>query len=242
VITSLSMLQGIRQEEEAGIRQAQDHHSKIMTIIFDYIIPRQKQELDIQVQKELKSRQDQDKDKELAKLPSIVGQCLISTSKSLVLAMTPIGIESRMYLIKSEIKEREEILIRWSKELFSFMRFVHSKGLVHGDIKPQNIVIVSQADPSTVTNVNEQVIVIDWGSCGFAGGFRELETPNYAPDNPRSRCFLDFEGDIDSLYRSLYSLYIGDEVFQKLNADNQHPLLTSEIKKTVFIQRLMSGL
>ncbi|MGA2674970.1 MAG: serine/threonine-protein kinase [Terracidiphilus sp.] len=97
--------------------------------------------------------------------------------------------------------------LRWFSEICEALREAHSQGVVHRDLKPDNIMIGPKG----------QVKVMDFGiahALGETGPTEKIGTPAYmSPEQVKGKA-IDTRSDIYSLGILLYELLTGQPVFQ----------------------------
>jgi serine/threonine protein kinase len=130
---------------------------------------------------------------------------------------------------KFSIKERLEFF----REILDAIAYSHSKGFLHCDIKPNNIIVDSNGTPK----------VIDFGIASKYGSFivgknqttffQNAFTPNYAsPEQIKSEKNLSEATDIYSLGVVLYELLTGQLPIE-LSESESYPNMISTLEKNV---------
>jgi serine/threonine protein kinase len=103
----------------------------------------------------------------------------------------------------------EDRILEWARQLMEALAYCHSQGVIHRDVKPQNVIITSQG----------QAILVDFGLAklvdpdnpGTRTVMRGLGTPEYAPPEQydTKRGHTDPRTDIYSLGATLYHGLVG---------------------------------
>jgi serine/threonine protein kinase len=130
---------------------------------------------------------------------------------------------------KLSVKERLEFF----REILNAINYSHSKGFIHCDIKPNNIIVDSKGTPK----------VIDFGIASKYGSFmsgknqttffQNAFTPNYAsPEQIKGEKNLSETTDVYSLGVVLYELLTG-QLPIKLNESDSYPNMISTLEKNV---------
>lgn len=88
-------------------------------------------------------------------VPTLVEATDVSTESQSysVLVERPLGFRSQSKLGIVSTKEANRIVMRWAEQLVKTLQEIHRRGIIHGDIKPDNIVISEKGVP----------ILIDFG-------------------------------------------------------------------------------
>lgn len=115
---------------------------------------------------------------------------------------------------KSGMYYTDDEYVALAKHLITAVGYIHSKGIVHGDIKPENVMFD-----------NNKLVLIDYGLACFAGvngggcdwmvGTKEFLAPEYFK-KPKKREFIirTYKGDIFALGITLYELVFGEHPYQ----------------------------
>jgi serine/threonine protein kinase len=104
----------------------------------------------------------------------------------------------------------EEKVLEWTRQLMEALAYCHAEGVIHRDVKPQNVIITSQG----------QAILVDFGLAKLVDPdnprtrtvMRGLGTPEYAPPEQydTQRGYTDPRTDIYSLGATLYHALVGE--------------------------------
>lgn len=108
-----------------------------------------------------------------------------------------------------------KLLLSWAKDLFTALAGAHKAGLVHGDIKPQNLLLDDR----------EHLLVTDWGTAMVAGavfdsapGTLSYTAPELVPSPASARPILVAPAtDIYSAGVTLYALGTGRDPFAAIS-------------------------
>ncbi len=130
---------------------------------------------------------------------------------------------------KLSVKERLEFF----REILDAINYSHSKGFIHCDIKPNNIIVDSKETPKVI----DFGIALKYGS--FMSGknqttfFQNAFTPNYAsPEQIKGEKNLSETTDVYSLGVVLYELLTGKLPIE-LNESDSYPNMISTLEKNV---------
>lgn len=130
---------------------------------------------------------------------------------------------------KFSINERLEFF----RKILNAINYSHSKGFLHCDIKPNNIIVDSKGTPKVI----DFGIASKYGS--FIGGknqttfFQNAFTPNYAsPEQIKGEKNLSERTDVYSLGVVLYELLTGQLPIE-LNESDSYPKLISSLERNV---------
>jgi serine/threonine protein kinase len=101
-------------------------------------------------------------------------------------------------------------ILKWTRQLMEALAYCHSQGVIHRDVKPQNVIITAQG----------QAILVDFGLAKLVDPdnprtrtvMRGLGTPEYAPPEQydTKRGYTDPRTDIYSLGATLYHALVGE--------------------------------
>ncbi len=104
----------------------------------------------------------------------------------------------------------EDKVLEWTRQLMEALAYCHSQGVIHRDIKPQNVIITPQG----------QAILVDFGLAKLVDpdnprtrtAMRGLGTPEYAPPEQydTKKGYTDPRTDIYSLGATLYHALVGE--------------------------------
>jgi len=103
----------------------------------------------------------------------------------------------------------EARVLEWARQLLDALAYCHAQGVVHRDIKPQNIIIRADGRP----------ILVDFGLAKLwdprdprtRTAVRAMGTPEYAPPEQYGTSLTDHRSDIYSLGATLYHALTGKE-------------------------------
>lgn len=103
-------------------------------------------------------------------------------------------------------------MAQWGAQLASILNAIHDRGVVHGDIKPSNLILVE-----------DNVWIIDFGAA-FVQDNRDCDSQFASTDVFAANSVLiggppTFETDFISLAFTLYALHIGKEAWAALCAE-----------------------
>ena len=101
--------------------------------------------------------------------------------------------------------------LEWIHQLALAVRTLHRVGIIHRDIKPDNIKIRTQDDAAVLLDFGLTKKVEEAGGYGTAPltGTARFGTAGYAPENPRERESPEKRSDIHALGMTLYRLLTG---------------------------------
>jgi serine/threonine protein kinase len=113
-------------------------------------------------------------------------------------------------VIESEKILRAEAAVRIAKQVCRGLEAIHEVGIVHGDIKPQNV-MVQTSGGSKIMDFGSAHVAIEGGTTarGTIVGTLGYMSPEQARGRP-----LDFRSDIYSLGILLYELFTGTLPFE----------------------------
>jgi serine/threonine protein kinase len=104
----------------------------------------------------------------------------------------------------------EDRVLEWTRQLMEALAYCHAQGVIHRDVKPQNVIITSQG----------QAILVDFGLAKLVDPdnprtrtvMRGLGTPEYAPPEQydTKQGYTDPRTDIYSLGATLYHALVGE--------------------------------
>ncbi|MGQ9588723.1 MAG: serine/threonine-protein kinase [Planctomycetota bacterium] len=111
------------------------------------------------------------------------------------------------------------------------LEFIHAHGLVHGDVKPENILVGPSGPAGGAARLSEAVKIIDFGLVRKQGAPREekiLGTPYYVPPETILGAPADSRSDLYSLGAVLYHICVGRPPF---TGDSNLAILRNHIEK-----------
>jgi hypothetical protein len=144
----------------------------------------------------------------------------------LVLAEGPAGQSLKLFepeLDRSDLDQLRGRLVGWGHTLTAILRRLHSRGVVHRDVKPSNIIITPEG----------QLILIDLGlsileseasTVAPAGSEPYVARAAWSCNRPAS-----FRDDFESLGYTLYALEIGIAAWEHIEFERRPKLLDSDI-------------
>ncbi|MBI4604490.1 MAG: protein kinase [Planctomycetes bacterium] len=97
------------------------------------------------------------------------------------------------------------------------LEFIHSRGLVHGDVKPENVLVTTEVERGDPSGPGLQAKLIDFGLAKrekAAGGKKILGTPYYVAPETILGAQVDRRTDLYSLGAVLYHLATGSQPFR----------------------------
>jgi serine/threonine protein kinase len=113
------------------------------------------------------------------------------------------GLELHKACASQSFETKEKIVI----QILRALNYLHTKGIYHFDIKPQNILVSMNGDEP------ETAKLIDFGLSGFKSPQKRVGTPSYmAPEAIQSKV-LDNRTDIYSLGVVIYKIFSGKNPF-----------------------------
>lgn len=121
------------------------------------------------------------------------------------------------YRLENEICFSYEDTLRIAIQILNVLEAAHTQGIVHGDIKPENIMLEDESEGGI------RIRVLDFGTAVLKQQFAEEEgaifgTPCYmSPEQAAGEVSLDHRADIYSLGVVLYELLTGHVPFEGEN-------------------------
>jgi serine/threonine protein kinase len=104
----------------------------------------------------------------------------------------------------------DDKVLEWTRQLMEALAYCHTQGVIHRDVKPQNVIITSQG----------QAILVDFGLAKLVDPdnprtrtvMRGLGTPEYAPPEQydTKQGYTDPRTDVYSLGATLYHALVGE--------------------------------
>lgn len=113
------------------------------------------------------------------------------------------------------------IIKKWAKDILSGLNFIHSEGIVHADLKPENIMLVS---PNSL-----DIKIIDFGSSSAIGdvSYSYIQSRYYRAPEILLGCRYTEKIDVWSFASLLFELFKGDPLF---GAKDENHLFTLIVK------------
>jgi len=136
--------------------------------------------------------------KECPHVPQVLS--FVETSSNMFLVETPVGHALDDYLDNFNSAEVGKILAAWTVQLVQYLHAIHKCGIIHRDIKPQNIIVTPQTGELYFIDFDLAIVWATTSIYGFSGT-KEFASANQL--NGGTPCFGD---DFESLCYTLYSL------------------------------------
>lgn len=133
-----------------------------------------------------------------------------------------------------DLKGRQgfEVFLDLVAQVLRALEFIHTRGMVHGDIKPENILVTTGDEEETHLHAALRIKIIDFGLAKRErafGGEKILGTPYYVAPETILGSQIDRRTDLYSLGVVLYHLTTGDLPFR---GDSNLAILKSHIEKS----------
>lgn len=139
-------------------------------------------------------------------VPTVLGFEVESGQKMLV--TSPLGESLKMHCLGMENSQRRALTEEWDGRLCAILRRIHERGVIHRDIKPDNIVVTATGD----------LVIIDFG-CAIeisdAPTATPIGTPHYLADCFRDTGLPSARADFESLAWSLHALDTGLAAYEQ---------------------------
>ena len=138
--------------------------------------------------------------------PGVVTAVTEQTDSHLLLLQQPVGRSLADYCLPEDELAKEQLLRNWTTQAIKAIRLIRGQGVMHRDIKPNNIIIGS----------NNSLFIIDFGlsilttdrlSSTVTNSM--VGTPAYGSDNYEAKRPLEPYDDIESLCYTLHAVRIG---------------------------------
>lgn len=112
-----------------------------------------------------------------------------------------------------------QVIQLWSKQLLSGLEYIHSHDIIHGDLKPENIMLKS---PHSF-----DLKIIDFGSSATAGTitFPYIQSRFYRAPEVLLGCRYDTKIDIWSFASLIYEMYVGSPLFEAKDEESLYKLI-----------------
>ncbi len=124
-------------------------------------------------------------------------------------------------------KISEVVLLKWFKELATILSYIHDRGVIHGDIKPENIMLTKEG----------KLKLIDFGiSFNDKNKAKRAYSNYYASPEQHSGEKIDVRSEVYSLAIALYTIYIGAGL--KLDVKENRPPTRAELDSAFSIAGL----
>lgn len=138
-------------------------------------------------------------------LPQVYDHFMLSSGEQVLVMEYIDGTNLRSYVQQNGSLSEDQALI-WFDQVLDAVAYLHDRGIIHRDIKPDNLIKMAQED---------RVALVDFGiakqkTVGTASAARGLGTPGFAPPEQYSG-HTDERSDIYSLAATLYYLLTGHE-------------------------------
>jgi serine/threonine protein kinase len=115
----------------------------------------------------------------------------------------------------------EAVVLAWTRQIIDALNYCHTRGLIHRDVKPSNILVCE----------NDNVYLVDFGVAKYTdpgantGSLLQVLTPRYSPpEQYTGEGLMDARVDIYSLGATLYTLLTGQQpmdAVSRLTGGNQ---------------------
>lgn len=162
-----------------------------------------------------------------SKIPSIA-DVIEDKCGNLIIVMDFIEGDSLKNILERKGARSEARVIKWAKQLCDILGFLHSKGIIYRDMKPENVMLQE----------NDEVAIIDFGTAReyqtLADGTTALGSPGYAAPEQCDPRETDARTDIFCLGKTMYSLLTGIDLQRNLAIDTsdlkeRNPMISSEL-------------
>ena len=150
------------------------------------------------------------------------------TASHLMVLVSPFGQSLNLHSLPSDCCGSEERLLVWAKKLRGILDRVHSRGVLHRDVKPGNIILAPDGElvlidfgMATLTTTSHQDKGCSFGTAGFVP--RDLQEGHYWTP----------EDDLASLAYTLYALWVGlDRYKERVASDpRSQPSLSNVLRQ-----------
>ncbi len=167
------------------------------------------------------------KDLEHDGIPRVIEIQNIHESRELYLVQEYVA-GKNLKVVKSACGQINELLIlEWFKQLALILVYIHKKGVIHGDVKPENIMLTEEA----------KLKLIDFGiSFSDDNKAKRAYSNFYASPEQRKGNKIDAKSDIYSLAVTLYSIFDSDLL--KNNRIDNKSINKSDLRNTFSISGL----
>ena len=119
--------------------------------------------------------------------------------------------------------------LRIAKQMCQGLEAAHQQGVVHRDIKPQNILILPESGETKIMDFGiARVSEMDAGASGLTTAGTVMGTPDYIPPEQAQGNPADFRSDIYSLGVVLFEIFTGRMPF---SGDSVMAVVLSHIQK-----------
>jgi len=146
-------------------------------------------------------------------IPTVLASA--SSDKYFAVLEQPLGETLTDFLSRKSLQDRTSLLKGWIPSLVKILGGIHQRGVIHCDVKPNNIIIASN-----------QLFVIDFGLASFGYDSYGFEgTRAFASVSSLAGCCATPSDDFESLSYTVYALKIGVDKWYELVKRSERPSL-----------------